>query len=72
MGLRVEGVTEASLTSGVFVACLFQHSCRGLAGLRPSAFSEGDRKLRVARGKGGGGGGGGGRGGRGGEEGGGG
>ena len=34
MGIRVEGVTEASLTSDVFVACLFQFSCRGLAGLR--------------------------------------
>ena len=26
------------------VACLFQHSCRGLAGLRPSAFSEVEQK----------------------------
>ena len=41
MGFRVEEVTEASLTSDVFVVCLFQHSCRGLAGLSPSAFSEG-------------------------------
>ena len=41
MGFRVEGVTEASLTSDVFVACLFRHSWRGLAGLSPSAFSEG-------------------------------
>ena len=40
MGFRVEGVTEASLTSDVFVACLFQHSCRGLAGLSPSAFPQ--------------------------------
>ena len=32
-GVRVEGVTEASLTSDVLVACLFQHSCKGLAGL---------------------------------------
>ena len=46
MGCRVEGVTEASLTSGVFVACLCQHSGRGLAGLSPSASSEGVRKLR--------------------------
>ena len=38
---RVEGITEASLTSDVFVACLFQHSCKGLAG-----NSEGVRKLR--------------------------
>ena len=43
MGFRVEGVTEASLSSDVFVACLFQHSWRGLAGLSPSAFSEGVR-----------------------------
>ena len=42
---RVEGVTEASLTSDVFVACLSPHSCRGLAGLSPSASSEGVRKL---------------------------
>ena len=41
MGFRVEGVTEASLTSDVFVACLFQHSRRGLAGLSPSAGGEG-------------------------------
>ena len=46
MGFRVEGVTQASLTSDVFVACLFQHSWRGLAGRSPSAFSEGVRKLR--------------------------
>ena len=45
VGLRVEGLTEASLTSDVFAACLFQHSWRGLAGLSPSAFSEGARKL---------------------------
>ena len=45
MGFRVEGVTEASLTSDVSVACLFQHSRRGLAGLSPSAFSEGVCKL---------------------------
>ena len=32
MGFRVEGVTEASLTSDMFVACLFQHSCRGGGG----------------------------------------
>ena len=37
---------EASLTSDVFVACLFQHSCRGLTGLSPSASSQGVRKLR--------------------------
>ena len=43
-GARVEGVTEASLTSHVSVACLFQHSWRGLAGLSPSAFSDGVRK----------------------------
>ena len=36
----------ASLTSDVFVACLFQHERSGLAGLSPSAFSEGVRKLR--------------------------
>ena len=29
MGFRVEGVTEVSLTSDVFAACLFQHSWRG-------------------------------------------
>ena len=46
MGFRVEGVKEASLTSDVFVACLLQHSCRRLAGLSPSACSEGVRKLR--------------------------
>ena len=46
MGFKVEGVTEASLTADVFVACLFQHSCRGLAGHSPSALSEGVRKLR--------------------------
>ena len=45
MGFRVEGVTEAKLTSAVFVACPFQHSWRRLAGLRPSAFSEGARNL---------------------------
>ena len=33
MGFRVEEVREASLTSEVFVACLFQHSCRGWLGL---------------------------------------
>ena len=43
--IRVEGVTEASLTSDVIVACLFLHSWRGLAGLTPSAFSEGARKF---------------------------
>ena len=36
---------ETSLTSDVFVACLFQHSWRGLAGLSPSAHSEGVRKF---------------------------
>ena len=36
VGFRVEGVTEASLTSDVFVACLFS----------PSASSEAVRKLR--------------------------
>ena len=42
MGFRVEGVRrQASLQ----VACLFQNSWRGLAGLSPSAFSEGDRQL---------------------------
>ena len=46
MGFRVEGVTEASLASDKFVACLFQHSWRGLAVLSPSAYSEGVRKLR--------------------------
>ena len=46
VGFRVEGVTEANLTSDVSVACLFQHSCRGLAGLSPSASSERVRKLR--------------------------
>ena len=67
-GVRVEGVTgQASL-----VACLFQHSCR-LAGLGPSAFSEGGRKFREPHGggregRGGGGGGEGGGGGGGGEE----
>ena len=45
MGFRVKGVTEASFTSDVVVACLFQHSWKGLAGLSPSAFSEGGRKL---------------------------
>ena len=40
MGFRVEGVTEASLTSDVFVACLFQHPWKGLVGRSPSAFSE--------------------------------
>ena len=45
---RVEGVMEASLASDVFVACLFQHSWRGLAGLSPSAFSEGVRKYNKA------------------------
>ena len=46
VGFRVEEVTEASLASDVFVACVFQHSGRGLAGLSPSASSEGVRKLR--------------------------
>ena len=32
MGFRVVGVMEASLTSDVFVACLFQHSWRGSGG----------------------------------------
>ena len=39
-------MTEASLTSDAFVAGLFQHSWRGLAGLSPLTFSEGVRKLR--------------------------
>ena len=43
---RVEGATEASLSSDVFVARLFQHSGRGLVGLSPSASSAGVRKLR--------------------------
>ena len=44
-GFRVEGVTEASLTSDcLHVAAL------GLAGLSPSALSEGVRKLRAWRG----------------------
>ena len=47
VGFRVEGVTEASLTSDVFVACLFQHSCRGLAGLSPSASSQASRAATV-------------------------
>ena len=56
MGFRVEGVTEASLTSDVCVACLFQHSWRVLAGLSPLAFSEGVRKLQDRnQGRGGGG-----------------
>ena len=38
---RVEGVTEASLNSDMFVACFFQHSGRRLAGLSPSTSSEG-------------------------------
>ena len=38
--MGVEGVTEASFTSDMFVACL------GLAGLCPSALSEEVRKLR--------------------------
>ena len=46
VGFGVEGVTEASLTSDAFVTCLFQHSCRRLAGLSPSASCEGVRKLR--------------------------
>ena len=46
VGFTVEGVTD---TSDVFVACLFQHSCRGLAGLFESASSEGVRKLRDRR-----------------------
>ena len=41
-GVRVEGVAQ----SDVFVACLFQYSCRGLAGLSPATSSEGVRKLR--------------------------
>ena len=49
MGFRVEGVTEASLTSDVFVACLFQDSWRVLAGLVPSALSEAVCKLREAQ-----------------------
>ena len=51
MGFRVAGVTEASLTSDVFVTCLLQHSWRGLAGLRlsPSTLSEGVHKLREPR-----------------------
>ena len=32
----------------MFVACLFQNSWRGLAGLSPSAFSEGVRKLTAS------------------------
>ena len=40
VGSRVAGVSEASLASDVFVASLFQHSCRGLAGLSPSASRE--------------------------------
>ena len=43
--IRVEGVAEASLASDVFVACLFQHAWRGLAGLSPSAIREGVRKF---------------------------
>ena len=34
MEFRVEGGTEASLTSDVFVACLFQHSWRKFASLQ--------------------------------------
>ena len=52
MGFGVEGVTEASLASDVFVACLFQQSWRGFAGLNPLAFNEvneGVRKLREPR-----------------------
>ena len=36
VGFGVEGATEASLTSDVFVACLFEHLGNGLAGLNPS------------------------------------
>ena len=41
VGFRVEGVTEASLTSDVFVACLFQHSWRGLGEKRGGRGGEG-------------------------------
>ena len=40
-GVYGRGSNEASLTSDVFVACLFQPSWRGLAGLSPSASSGG-------------------------------
>ena len=40
-----EEVTEASLASDVFVACLLQQSWTRLAGLSLSAFSEGVGKL---------------------------